>query len=63
MSLSKPKSIKKAITPELYFWISNNDNYSDLRNIEDCGTLNDLNATPRDCKEILKFARKIRVPM
>ena len=25
--------------------------------------MNDLDATPRDCRWILKFARKLRVPM
>ena len=46
----------------LYFWIVNNDYYTELRKIDGCSTLIDLLATPRDCKEILKFAHRVRVP-
>ena len=60
---SKPVVNDVAKSPELYFWIANNDNYAHLRKIKDCSTLNDLDATPRDCRWILKFARKLRVPM
>ena len=40
----------------------NNGYYPELRKIEGCAALIDLLATPRDCKEILKFAQRVRVP-
>ena len=47
----------------LYFWIVNNDYYTELRDIRGCSTLIDLKATPRDCKQVMKFAQRLRVPM
>ena len=40
----------------------NNDYYPELRKIDGCATLIDLLATPRDCKEMRKFAHGVRVP-
>ena len=62
MSISTPNP-DEAVKPVLYIWIVNNDVYGELRKMDGCDTQIDLVATPKDCKEIMKFARKIRVPL
>ena len=62
MSFSQPKTVDLVKTQVLYFWIANNDNNSDFCYTKECETLKDLKATLGDCKNILKFARKLYVP-
>ena len=42
---------------EKIFWIVNVSKYPELRKIEGCSALTDLNATITDCKEIMKMAK------
>ena len=50
------------LKPVLFIWIANNDDYNELRKMDGCSTQIDLTATLKDCEEIMKFARKMRVP-
>ena len=52
----------EALKPVLFIWITNNDSYGELRKMDGCSTQIDLIATPKDCEEIMKFARKMRIP-
>ena len=53
----------EALKPVLFIWIVNNDAYGELRKMKGCSGQIDLIATPKDCKEIMKFARKVRIPL
>ena len=43
------------------FWIVNVSKYSELRKLEGCQDLTDLNATTTDCVDIMKMAKGLGV--
>ena len=58
-SESNPLAIADKV--EKIFWIVNNSKYDELRKIEGCTTLWDLNATPVDVQVIKKMAKGLGV--
>ena len=59
---SSANKLQKAVEMHKYFWMVTQDIYDNLRQIDGCENLKDLNATKTDGGYIQEMARKIGVP-
>lgn len=58
---SSQTAINTARNEAIIFWIITDKDYSQLRKVEGCENLSDLNATKSDSVHILNFAKKLGV--